>query len=139
MIFVRLKKEQGFYPQILGLELGDYSNQVLESCLFQLFPKAIQESMALQGLKQKSHSTLIPEKLSKPPQPFHGITLDGQIKIPSSNGSSDEVGCRERRESTEERAAGCTLQPYLVFFFPASAFVFPRRIKGRGEQTFLFN
>lgn len=79
----------------------------------------------------KTHSTLIPEQLPKPLQLFHGITLDGQIKIPSLSGSSaqkhDKRGERREENSWEHIAA--------KFFFPASAFVFSGRSGGRGGQT----
>ena len=56
----------------------------------------------------KSHSALIPERLPKPLQPFHGITLDDQIIIPSLNGSSAQklrLNVRRRAERREQLGA----------------------------------
>lgn len=68
----------------------------------------------------KTHSTLIPEQLPKPLQLFHGITLDGQIKIPSLSGSSaqkhDKRGERREENSWEHIAA--------KFFFSCLCFCF---------------
>lgn len=51
-----------------------------------------------EGLKQESNSTFIPEQLPKPLQLFHGITLDGQIKIPSLND-----GSAQKRKTDDKR------------------------------------
>lgn len=99
--------------------------------------------MALQGMKQKAHSTLIPELLPKPPQPFHGITLDGQIKTPSLNGSSAQK-LRLDVEREEHRGGNSwvhtTAKRWVLFFPLVSAFVFTRRgwRVGGGERWGLF-